>query len=74
MQRISQMIPCLIKNKRITIDHHGFTLLKCQYGRLFRVFNDRRLWVYNVSSQSYLAGISGQTLQDGADIVTQQDH
>jgi hypothetical protein len=65
------MIPCLTKNMRTTINnHHAFTLTELMIGVAFSVLLLTGVYgFYNASSQSYSSGISGQTLQDGANIV-----
>ena len=64
------MIPCLTKPIRTTMNHHAFTLTEMMIGVSFSVLLLTAVYgFYNASSQSYNAGISGQTLQDGANIV-----
>jgi len=66
------MIPSLIKNcpKRPTLNHHAFTLVELMIAVGFSVLLLTGVYgFYTAASQSYSAGISGQALQDGADIA-----
>lgn len=58
------MIRCLTKN------HNAFTMVELMMAVAFSVLLLIGVYgFYNVSSQSYSSGISGQTLQEGANIV-----
>jgi len=55
---------------RTPMDHHAFTLVEMMVAVAFSVLLLTGVYgFYNTTSQSYSSGISGQTLQDGANIV-----
>jgi len=64
------MTLCLTKPIRAQIDRHAFTLVEMVMAVAFSVLLLTAVYgFYNVSSQSFFSGVSGQTLQDGANIV-----
>ena len=67
------MIPCLIKTMRTIMNNHAFTMVELMMAVAFTVLLMTGVYgFYNVSSQTYSAGISGQTLQDAANIALSQ--
>ena len=64
------MIPCLINPMCITMNNKAFSLVELLLAVGFSVLLMTGVFsFYNASSQVYSSGISGQNLQDGADIV-----
>ncbi len=76
MLRTSQMTPCLTEkrlcqSKQLGLfNNKAFSLVELMMAVTFSVLLLTGVYgFYNVSSQSYSSGISGQTLQDGTNIV-----
>jgi len=64
------MTQCLTKHMRIKTNLHGFSLVEILMAVAFSVLLLTGVYgFYSASSQSYSSGISGQTLQDAADII-----
>lgn len=64
------MILCLIKYIRQSSNHQGLTLTEMMIGLAFTLFLMAGVYgFYNTASQDYSSGVSGQNLQDGANIA-----
>ena len=64
------MILCLTKTTRPRLNNKAFSLVELMMGVAFSLLLLAGVYgFYNVSSQSYSSGISGQHLQDAANIV-----
>ena len=60
---------------RPKINNKAFTLVEMMIAVAFSVLLLTGVYgFYDVSSQSYNSGISGQTLQDGANTIIKQNH
>src|ERR1035438_5084105 len=70
MLRTLPMTPCLIKPKRTPTNSKAFSLVELLLAVAFSVLLLTGVFAfYNAATQSYSSGISGQTLQDGTNII-----